>query len=191
MIKIKHLPRVLRGFELLERSKEMGHYDSSRPGYCPGCGAAPGNMTNGKCMFCNAKPNPRAEQSEFKKALMATGRVTNFDTKGRRRKDGAPDADRVRSVEMKYVRHSTVGFVLWPLHLGEGNMFHNTVGRALRYQPEQSGQGDFVVSAGFYSVSGGKVRCYGESESLGIRSKAGDSAALAAQLGLLPDALGA
>jgi hypothetical protein len=31
----------------------MGHYDSSRPGYCPRCGAAPGNMrVDGTCEFC-------------------------------------------------------------------------------------------------------------------------------------------
>lgn len=33
----------------------MGHYDSSREGYCAGCGAAPGNMVNGECPFCAAK----------------------------------------------------------------------------------------------------------------------------------------
>lgn len=32
-------------------------------------------------------------QSDFKKRLMATGRVANFDTKGRPRANGAPDAD--------------------------------------------------------------------------------------------------
>jgi len=34
----------------------MGHYDSSRPGYCAGCGAAPGNMNaDGSCPFCAAR----------------------------------------------------------------------------------------------------------------------------------------
>jgi hypothetical protein len=34
----------------------MGHYDSSRPGYCAGCGAAPGNMSaDGSCPFCTAR----------------------------------------------------------------------------------------------------------------------------------------
>src|SRR5688572_8187141 len=36
----------------------MGHYDSCRPGYCPSCGAAPGNMVNGVCEFCGTEPNP-------------------------------------------------------------------------------------------------------------------------------------
>ena len=117
------------------------------------------------------KPNTKAKEKQAAKAAM-------------------PYRD-PSSVEMKYVQHSTVGFVIWPMHLGEGNMFHSTIGRALRYQPEQSGQGDFVVSAGFCSIIGGKVRCYGESESLGLRSKAGDSAKLANQLGLEADPLGA
>lgn len=31
----------------------MGHYDSSRPGYCAACGAAPGNhRADGTCEFC-------------------------------------------------------------------------------------------------------------------------------------------
>lgn len=36
----------------------MGHYDSSRPGYCAGCGAAPGNMlVDGTCPFCSSRTN--------------------------------------------------------------------------------------------------------------------------------------
>lgn len=33
-------------------------------------------------------------QSDFKQRLMATGRVLNVDTKGRKRPPGAPDSDR-------------------------------------------------------------------------------------------------
>lgn len=39
----------------------MSHYDSCRDGYCARCGAAPGNMVNGRCPFCVTKPkaNPK------------------------------------------------------------------------------------------------------------------------------------
>lgn len=33
----------------------MGHYDNCREGYCPSCGAAPGNIVNGVCKFCVRK----------------------------------------------------------------------------------------------------------------------------------------
>jgi hypothetical protein len=36
----------------------MGHYDDSRPGYCARCGAAPGNIKNGRCAFC-VFPEPK------------------------------------------------------------------------------------------------------------------------------------
>lgn len=44
----------------------MGHYDECRPGYCPACGAAPGNMKDGRCTFCVTKPkaNPSLEQEQ-------------------------------------------------------------------------------------------------------------------------------
>ena len=31
----------------------MGHYDECRESYCPSCGAAPGNIINGLCEFCD------------------------------------------------------------------------------------------------------------------------------------------
>ena len=31
----------------------MGHYDSCRPGYCPRCGAGPGNISDGICDICD------------------------------------------------------------------------------------------------------------------------------------------
>lgn len=33
----------------------MGHYDNCRDGYCPKCGAAPGNIKNGVCEICHPK----------------------------------------------------------------------------------------------------------------------------------------
>lgn len=31
----------------------MSHYDNCRPGYCPKCGAAPGNIKKGVCEICH------------------------------------------------------------------------------------------------------------------------------------------
>lgn len=31
----------------------MGHYDNCREGYCPKCGAAPGNIKKGVCEICH------------------------------------------------------------------------------------------------------------------------------------------
>lgn len=36
----------------------MGHYDSSRPGYCGACGAAPGNIVDGVCNICHPETKP-------------------------------------------------------------------------------------------------------------------------------------
>lgn len=49
----------------------MGHYDSCRDGYCSSCGAAPGNMVNGKCPFCTSrhKPTPSGPVKQFKAAV--------------------------------------------------------------------------------------------------------------------------
>jgi hypothetical protein len=41
----------------------MGHYDECRPGYCPSCGAGPGNLASngGVCPFCHpSKRGPRS-----------------------------------------------------------------------------------------------------------------------------------
>lgn len=48
----------------------MGHYDSSRDGYCGKCGAAPGNMIKGLCEFCDRakiKARERANVEPVKK----------------------------------------------------------------------------------------------------------------------------
>ena len=43
----------------------MGHYDNCRDGYCAKCGAAPGNLINGKCEFC--RPEVKKEKPKVKK----------------------------------------------------------------------------------------------------------------------------
>lgn len=43
----------------------MGHYDSSRPGYCGACGAAPGNMRkDGSCKLCKPRRMEAAEREK-------------------------------------------------------------------------------------------------------------------------------
>ena len=78
-------------------------------------------------------------------------------------------------MELKYVRHCNIGFVLWPR---TEDLWHSHIGEVLN----RAGGG--IVSAGFASVDGGVAKCWGRSESLGIPSKPDDSQALAKQLGL-------
>lgn len=77
-------------------------------------------------------------------------------------------------MELKYVRHSEIGFVLWPR---TDDLWHAHIGQLLRQQCRGE-----IVSAGFAKLAGGKAKCWGMSESLGIASRPDDSAALAAQL---------
>ncbi|MES2942962.1 MAG: hypothetical protein V4772_08865 [Pseudomonadota bacterium] len=84
----------------------------------------------------------------------------------------------ISSSKHKYVKHSELGFVLWPALRGE--LWHVDVGRAIKRR-ETSGE---IISAGFAEIQNGKVRCYGRSDSLSIDSATGDSAELAEQLGL-------
>ena len=81
------------------------------------------------------------------------------------------------STEHKYVRHSVLGFILFPT---QDILWHKHIGVLMR---QVSSKGD-LVSAGFARIEGGDVICYGESESLKMRSKAEDSDLLAKQLGL-------
>lgn len=78
-------------------------------------------------------------------------------------------------MELKYVRHSSLGFVLWPR---SDDLWHAHIGQTLGRVRGT------IVSAGFATVAGGVAHCWGESESLKIKSQKGDSEALAEQLGL-------
>jgi hypothetical protein len=86
-------------------------------------------------------------------------------------------------MEMKYVRHKVLGFMLWPKNSTNthpaGLLTHYSVGQLLN---ETSKQG--VISAGFCVINNGVVYCYGKSESLNIESRLDDSKELAIQLGL-------
>jgi len=79
--------------------------------------------------------------------------------------------------EHKYVRHSELGFVLFPT---QDTLWHKHIGVLIR-QCFSKGE---LVSAGFARIEGGDVICYGESESLKMRSRPEDSDLLAKQLGL-------
>jgi hypothetical protein len=74
----------------------MGHYDECRPGYCPACGAAPGNMKNGRCEFCSTKPNPTKEK---RPAAVPPAAAWPFPTKSKK-KDLRVDAPDVHFVAM-------------------------------------------------------------------------------------------
>lgn len=73
-------------------------------------------------------------------------------------------------MEFKYVRHSKVGFIVWPR---TDALWHSHVGDMLG--------GRHIISAGFCEFSEGKCRCYGFSESLQIGSKIEDSAEMTKQ----------
>lgn len=74
----------------------------------------------------------------------------------------------------KYVR-TQLGFILWPM---TDDVYHSHIGKAF----ERSG---VVISAGFAEVNEGVCWCYGESESLRIKSAKEDTALLAKQLGVV------
>lgn len=75
----------------------------------------------------------------------------------------------------KYVR-TELGFILWPM---TDDVYHSHIGRMYA----RSGN---ILSAGFAEVSEGVCWCYGESESLRIKSAKEDTALSAAQLGVTP-----
>lgn len=52
----------------------MGHYDSCRDGYCPVCGAAPGNLRpDGSCPFCSPAQRGMTPEALRERALIAMG----------------------------------------------------------------------------------------------------------------------
>lgn len=77
----------------------------------------------------------------------------------------------------KYVRHSIIGFILWPY---SDDLYHSHIGEL----SVGMGRGH-IVSAGFAVIYDGKVTCSGKSESLRIESLPEDSKLLAKQLGLV------
>ncbi len=81
------------------------------------------------------------------------------------------------SIEHKYVRHSELGFVLFPT---QDILWHRHIGMLIK---RYFSKGE-LVSAGFARIVGGDVICYGESESLKMKSKPEDSDLLTKQLGL-------
>lgn len=80
-------------------------------------------------------------------------------------------------IKHKYVRHSIVGFILFP---DQDLLWHRHVGDLVR-----ECAGGKIISAGFAHISKGGVECFGESESLEIKSLPEDSDLLSTQLGLM------
>ena len=99
--------------------------------------------------------------------------------------------------QLKYVRHSTVGFVVWPAKYP--GLTHKEVARAVRTGEDVTP--GVVLSAGFVHWDfDGRPFCNGRSESLNLDSRDDDTAALHAEWGtpaalatpaLNPDALAA
>lgn len=78
--------------------------------------------------------------------------------------------------QQKYIRHSELGFFIWN---DMNPVFHKHLAEFLvRHMRGE------ILSAGFVDIhlEEGAVVCHGRSESLGIESKPGDSAALLTQL---------
>jgi len=75
----------------------------------------------------------------------------------------------------KYIRHSTVGFILWPAR----DPWHSDLADAV-----VRSAGGRIVSAGFCTVGVTRAFCYGRSESLNLNAAPDDSQALTDQLGL-------
>lgn len=85
-------------------------------------------------------------------------------------------------MEMKYIRHSQIGFVLWPR---TDDLWHSHVAAAIPLK-----HGKKITSAGFCAVHEGTVTCWGRSESLDIDSHPDDAEMLARQLGIFPSTQG-
>jgi hypothetical protein len=86
-------------------------------------------------------------------------------------------------MEMKYIRHSKIGFILWPR---TDDLCHSHVAASIRHPKTGA-----VISAGFCKVHEGAVACWGRSESLNIDSRQDDAEILGQQLGVFPSTRGA
>lgn len=83
--------------------------------------------------------------------------------------------------QLKYVRHSTVGFVVWPVQIHGPT--HKEV--ALAMHTGDDAQRGETLSAGFVQWDfDGRPLCMGESVSLGIASREDDTDALRAEWGM-------
>lgn len=90
--------------------------------------------------------------------------------------------DVTSSVELKYVRHSKLGFITWPAN---PSLWHSHIGGEMCFKTRSTEHAGAIVSAGFARIENGKVICYGKSETLGKGSLSEDSKLLAAQFGLV------
>lgn len=84
-------------------------------------------------------------------------------------------------VTLKYVRHSVIGFVVWPRHFDE--LAHKDIGYAIRCSRNVSD--GVILSAGFIDWDAhGLPFCHGASISLNQAARDDDTAALCAEWGM-------
>jgi hypothetical protein len=76
----------------------------------------------------------------------------------------------------RYVRHSVIGFILWPK--GPGDLSHDDMRGLLDYGDGQ------ITSAGMVRFEQGLPVCYGRSVSLSLSAEPDDAEDLAEELGL-------
>lgn len=57
---------------------KMGHYDECREGYCPSCGAAPGNIFGGLCEFCD---KPKIKLTDWFDPLITPYHIGVYEVK--------------------------------------------------------------------------------------------------------------
>jgi len=74
----------------------------------------------------------------------------------------------------KYIRHSSLGFILWPM---TDDVFHQHMQNLFRRERGE------IISAGFVEFDDKEAFCYGRSESIGIGGLPDDSEVLNKQLG--------
>lgn len=84
--------------------------------------------------------------------------------------------------QLKYVRHGSVGFVVWPAQ--RVGMTHEEVARATFMSQDVRMQR--IISAGFVEWDAdGRPLCMGKSDTLGIASREDDTDALRAEWGMV------
>lgn len=75
---------------------------------------------------------------------------------------------------MKYIRHSTIGFILWPK---SALLRHSEMAKAIKER-----RGGEILSAGFCILADVKTLCFGESTSLDVKSLPDDGELLNRQM---------
>lgn len=80
----------------------------------------------------------------------------------------------------KYVRHSTLGVVIFP---ADTELSHKMIARAMSFAAAEEGADGKVLSAGFVVIGANGVSVDGRSESLNLGRQPDDAAVIVKQLG--------